>query len=102
MKNAGFADLNFALYFEPEAGINSPREFTSELFHWAEKEKHDITILEESMEPVIQLDGEQYTCRLAEPKVASQNNPIWKLGCKQGITHSVGAFWGYKWVYLYK
>lgn len=102
MKNAGFADLNFAMYFEPEAGINTPREFSDELFRWARREHRDLTILEESMEPVISLDGEQYTCRLADPKLATQNNPIWKLACKQGTTHTVGAFLGYKWVYLYK
>ena len=102
MKNAGFADLGFALYFEPEAGINTPREFLDELFAWAKREKRDLTVLEESMEPVVSLDGERYVCRLADPNLAQQNNPLWKLACRQGVTRSVGPFLGYKWVYLYR
>lgn len=102
MKNAGFMSLDFACYFEPEGGIRTPQEFTGELVAWAERTKRDMTILEEGMEPIIQLDGKNYICRLAEPSLAEQNNPIWKLACKQGITHSIGKFLGYKWVYLYE
>ncbi len=102
MKNAGFVDLNFSLYFEPEEGINTPEEFTSELTAWARREGKQLTILEAAMEPVITLDGETYVCRLADPKVATQKNTLWKTICKQGVTHSVGSFLGYKWVYLYK
>ena len=102
MKNAGFMDLGFAMYFEPENGINTPREFTDELLLWAKNESKNLTILEESMEPTIELDGSQYVCRLAEPGLASQNNPIYKLVSSRGFTHSVGAQLGYKWVYLYK
>lgn len=102
MKNAGFVDLNFSLYFEPENGIQTPEEFTDELLLWAKNECRDLTVLEESMEPTVRIDGEQYICRLADPQLASQKNPVWKLACKQGFTHSVGSFLGYKWVYLYK
>lgn len=102
MKNAGFIPLDFACYFEPESGINSPREFTDELFLWAEREKKNLVILEESMEPVIELDGSRYRCRLADPRAAEQNNPIRKMLFSQGVTHSVGPLLGYKWVYLYK
>ena len=102
MKNAGFADLNFAMYFEPEAGINTPGEFTDALLLWAKNEEKDLTILEESMEPEIRLDGVTYICRLADPNLASQNNAIFKLMNQRGFTHSVGPYLGYKWVYLYK
>ena len=102
MMRSGFVELDFALYFEPEDGINNPREFTAELLRWAEKEHRDLVILEESMEPVVKLDGAEYLCRLADPQVAEQNNPIWKQLCKHGITRSVGPFLGYKWVYLYQ
>ena len=102
MKHAGFVDLDFVCYFEPESGINTPRQFTSELFRWAETEQRNLVLLEESMEPVVSLDGERYICRLADPQVAQQNHPIWKRFCRYGVTHSVGPFLGYKWVYLYK
>lgn len=102
MKNAGFVDLNFSLYFEPEAGINTPEEFTEELTAWAQREGKHLCILEATMEPVVILDGETYVCKLADPEIASQKNSLWKVICKQGVTHSVGSFLGYKWVYLYK
>lgn len=102
MKDAGFVDLNFALYFEPEAGINTPEEFAEALTAWAQRKEMRLCILEATMEPVIILDGETYVCKLADPEVASQKNSLWKAFCKQGVTHSVGRFLGYKWVYLYK
>lgn len=102
MKKAGFIALDFSLYFEPEGGINTPEEFTKELMDWARKEEKHLCILEETMEPIIDLDGEKYVCKLADAEVASQNNPLWKLFCKQGVNHSVGKLLGYKWVYLYK
>ncbi len=102
MKNAGFVALNFSSFFEPEAGINTPEEFAAELTAWAHREGKSLEILETTMSPVINLDGETYMCKLADPKVASQKNSLWKTICKQGITHSVGSFLGYKWVYLYK
>ena len=102
MKHAGFVGLDFSLYFEPEEGINSPREFSAELFRWADREQKNLVILEESMEPVIRLDGTEYVCCLADPRVAEQNNRIWKKLCPQGITHAVGPLLGYKWVYLDK
>lgn len=102
MKKEGFVDLNFSLYFEPESGINTPEEFTEELTAWAQREEKHLRVLEATMEPVIILDGETYVCKLADPDVASQKNSLWKVFCKQGVTHSVGRFLGYKWVYLYK
>lgn len=102
MHDAGFVSLDFDFYFEPENGINTPEEFSAELLAWAKREGRDLTILQEGMEPSIQLDGETYACRLADPGVASQKNPLWKAVCKQGVTYSFGKFLGYKWVYLYR
>ena len=83
MKDGGFMDLDFALYFEPENGITTAREFTDALLAWARQENRDITILEEGMEPQVELDGKTYRCRLAEPALATQNNPLRKaLGLK--------------------
>lgn len=102
MSKASYMELSFEMFFEPESGINTPKEFTDELLAWAKKENKDITILEESMEPKIELKGIQYICRLGSPNVAAQNNLLWKkLGFK-GINQSVGKYLGYKWVYLYK
>lgn len=101
MQKAGYMDLNFDSYFEPEGGINSPREFTDELLAWAKREGKDIVILKESMEPVIGMDGQTYICRLGTPNIAAQNNKVWKFMGFKGVNHSVGRFLGYKWVYLY-
>ena len=54
----GYFDLNYEMFFEPEGGgINTPREFTEELFAWAKREQKEITVLAEGMEPEIELDG---------------------------------------------
>ena len=99
---AGYMDLNFQMFFEPENGINSPQEFSNEILSWANRKKKDIVILEESMEPKIELEQKKYICKLGDPDVASQNNPLWKALGFQGINHSVGRYLGYKWVYLYE
>lgn len=101
MLKGSYMDLDFEMFFEPESGINTPREFTDELIAWAEKENKELVILEESMEPKIDLNGKVYICKLGTPNVAAQNNALWKrLGFK-GTNQSVGKFLGYKWVYLY-
>lgn len=102
MTKASYMELDFEMYFEPEGGINTPKEFTDELLAWAKKENKDIVILEESMEPKIKLDEKQYICRLGTPNVAAQNNKLWKWLKFKGTNRSVGKFLGYKWVYLYK
>ena len=33
----GYFDLNYAMFFEPEGGINTPGEFTEELLAWIEE-----------------------------------------------------------------
>ena len=102
MPKAGWMGLDFAAWFEPEAGINTPQEFTRELETWAEKAGHRLTMLNASMEPLIELNGKRFRCRLGDPKLAEQNNRLWKKFFPCGITHSVGPFLGYKWVYLYR
>lgn len=100
---AGWMDLNYAMFFEPEDGINTAEEFTNEILSWANREKKDLVILEEGMEPKIELDKKQYICKLGDPEVARQNNPVWKaMMGSRGITHSIGTYMGYKWVYLYE
>jgi len=102
MHKASKMDLNFSMYFEPEGGINTPREFTDEIIAWANKEGKNLVILEESMEPIIKLDDVEYTCKLGVPEVAAQSAIFPKIGLPKGFTPSVGKFLGYKWVYLYE
>lgn len=102
MAEASYMELNFEQFFEPEGGINTPREFSDELMAWSKREGNDLVITEESMEPTIKLNGSQYICRLGTPNVAAENNKVWKGMGFKGINQSVGKFGGYKWVYLYK
>ena len=99
--NSGTVPLNFTLYFEPEDGISTPREFTEALFAWADKEKKALVILEESMEPRIRLDGKHFLCRLAQPDLQAQRHFPLGSNDSAGFTHSLGRTLGYKWVYLY-
>ena len=99
---AGLMDLDFKMYFEPDSGIADEWDLTDELCKWANRQKRDLVILEESMDPLVEIDGKRYRCHLAEPSLAGQNNPIWKGMCWKGINHSPGRFLGYKWVYLYE
>lgn len=54
----GYLDNDFVFLIEPETGINTAADFTNELFAWAAKEKKDLVITEESMEPHITMDGQ--------------------------------------------
>ena len=98
----GFIESDFDLYIEPEEGINSARDFTSELLAWAKKENRDIIINEESMEPLITLDGEKYICKLGDVNATVAKNPIAKALKLKGLNRVVGPQLGYKWIYLYK
>ncbi len=37
MAQAGYTNLDYKLYFEPEGGINTPREFTDALVSWSNR-----------------------------------------------------------------
>ena len=100
MRKAELMDLDYKLHFEPEGGINNPREFTDELLIWARKEDQDLVILEESMEPIVLLEGKQYRCRLGNPNLA--NGLLGKMPGMKGVRTPAGPFLGYKWVYLYE
>ena len=98
----GYFDLNYAMFFEPEGGINTPGEFTEELLAWAKREKRELSVLAEGMEPQICLDGKRYICRLGNPGLAGQNNPVRKALKLPGTESVVGRWLGYKWVFLYE
>ena len=98
----GYFDLNYAMFFEPEGGINTPGEFTEELLAWAKREKRELSVLAEGMEPQICLDGKRYICRLGNPGLTGQNNPVRKALKLLGTESVVGRWLGYKWVFLYE
>lgn len=98
MEKPTLLGLDFALYFEPEAGINTPEEFSSELHRW----RSDAEILHSGMEPVIRLEGKTYVCRLGQPNLTARKNPICHFLNMKGVSTPMGSFLGYKWVYLYE
>ncbi len=95
MNGLSLLQPNYDLYFEPENPITTPLEFTSEILCFSKKENQFVTILEESMEPIIKIEGTKYICRLGEP--LKQWNPF-----KSPIRSNSARFLGYQWVYLYK
>lgn len=95
MKLEDMLPYNYDLYFEPVNPITTAREFTDELVKYFSEENICLTILEESMEPIIELEEQRYICNLGEPfrtckLVKIPINPI------------SARFLGYRWVYIYK
>lgn len=60
--------------FTPDTMVQSPREFTDALFQYADENKLDLIIKKESMYPVFEINGVEYTAertfRQARPPVA--------------------------------
>lgn len=79
------------MWFEPSIPITTAREFTDEIFKYANKENKDITILKEGLEPVISINNEKYFCMLQEPRLLNLPIPLF-------ATHT----YGFKFVYIYK
>ena len=86
---------NHSMYIEPSDPITTPREFTGELVRHFSQESKSITVQEESMEPVIEVDGVIYVCKLGEPYRAF--NPL-KVPIRSGSL----SYLGYQWNYLYR
>lgn len=86
---------NHQMYIEPSDPITTPREFTNELVKYFSQEGKSITIQQESMEPVIEVEGVTYVCRLGEPYRAF--NPF-----KVPIRSRSLSYLGYSWIYLYR
>lgn len=94
-RNITFLDYKYDLYFEPENPITTPQEFSQEIIEHFSKENQFVSIVTESMEPRIQIDDEEYFCRLGRPF------RTWRA-IKVPINPFAGDFLGYKWVYIYK
>ena len=86
---------NHSMYIEPSDPITTPREFTDQLVKHFSQEGTSITVQEESMEPVIEVDGVRYVCRLGEPFRAF--NPL-HIPIRSGSM----SYLGYQWIYLYR
>lgn len=86
---------DYDLFFEPENPINTEREFTDEIINYCEREKRELIILQEGMEPIVEIDSEKYVCKLGEAF------RVWKI-FKMPINANSYRNLGYKWVYLYK
>ena len=86
---------NHELYIEPTDPITTPQEFTHELVKYFSQKGKSITVQQESMEPVIEVEGVTYVCRLGEPYRAF--NPL-KVPIRSGSL----SYLGYQWIYLYR
>lgn len=82
----------YSFYFEPNEPITTPREFTDELIAYGKREKKDLCITHEGMEPVVLIDGKKYLCILEQPRMV--NTPV--------VPIFVSNTYGFKWVYIYE
>lgn len=62
--------------FEPKSSIETKEDFSRELLYYKKKEHLDLTILEESMEPIVNIDGVTYQCELAKARLDQTENPF--------------------------
>lgn len=62
--------------FEPKEPIESINDFSRELLKYKKREGLDLTIIKESMEPVIEIEGRQYVCHLGDANLAETENPF--------------------------
>lgn len=56
-------------YFEPTKPIETAKDFTEELLQYKEDEGNDLFILEEGLEPLVEIDGKKYRCFLEHPRM---------------------------------
>ena len=80
-------------WFEPDEPILNKQEFTKELIKYAEREKLDLMILKEGIEPIVEINGERYMCMLESPRM---------LKFPWSIFFATSHSFGFKFVYLYK
>lgn len=80
-------------WFEPDEPILSKQDFTKELIKYAQREKLDLMILREGIEPIVEIEGERYMCMLESPRM---------LKFPWSIFFATSNSFGFKFVYLYK
>lgn len=80
-------------WFEPDEPILSRQDFTKELIKYAEREKLDLIILKEGIEPIVEIESQRYMCMLESPRM---------LKFPWSIFFATSNSFGFKFVYLYK
>lgn len=78
---------------EPIEPVLNESDFIRELLKWADQKVHPFQIIRAGMEPVVEISGEKYICKLEPPK------RIMGLGALN--TSSSHMTLGYKFIYLY-
>ncbi|MDO5738462.1 MAG: hypothetical protein Q4P65_04365 [Eubacteriales bacterium] len=81
-------------YFEPTKPIETAKDFTEELLQYKEDEGNDLFILEEGLEPLVEIDGKKYRCFLEHPRMIQSENVL------LSAASFIGNTLGYKFVYL--
>lgn len=84
---------SFTAWFEPDEPIMNSRDFTNELLKYSNENNIDLTIIKESMEPMVMLDGVKHVAMLEPPRMI--NIPF-----LPGF-YSARSY-GFKFVYLYR
>lgn len=56
-------------WFDPEEPIMTKEEFTNELFNYAKEKNLDLTVVKESMEPEMIINGKKYVGMLQMPRL---------------------------------
>ena len=90
---SGYIPPDSGRWFEPDEPILSKQDFTKELIKYAEREKLDLMILREGIEPIVEIEGERYMCLLESPRM---------LKFPWSIFFATSNSFGFKFVYLYK
>lgn len=62
--------------FEPKDEILTVKDFSRELLKYKKRAALDLTIVEESMKPIVLIDGTQYNCELGEANLEETENPF--------------------------
>lgn len=62
--------------FEPKEPIHTIKDFSRELLKYKKREGLDLTIIEESMEPIIDIEGRHYVCHLGDANLNETENPF--------------------------
>lgn len=62
--------------FEPKEPINSIKDFSRELLKYKKRESLNLKIIEESMNPVIEIDDKHYVCDLGTADLTETENPF--------------------------
>nr|WP_307993329.1 MerR family transcriptional regulator [uncultured Niameybacter sp.] len=91
-KAKGCMPPSYSYWFEPNEPIIKREDFTKELCIFADKNGLDLTILRESMEPVILIGEEKYFCMLQTPQILPFPFSIFFA------SHT----YGFRFVYIYK